>query len=147
MSQVIPLSSSHESNQNSMDITPATANDSKAMFKDSPSGKIVKCLIVESKCKQKRSSPSFVTPLNIKKKNVIQKKKTEKAIRNDYFGTRICKENKKKVRLVFVDEVSDQPLIDVEEIESIKNFNVVPMINGGKDLYIRERTTCACVIF
>ena len=142
MSQVFPLSSSHESNQNSMDITPATANDSKAMFKDSPSGKIVKCLIVESKCKQKRSSPSFVTPLNIKKKTVIQKKKTEKAIRNDYFGTRICKENKKKVRLVFIDEVSDQPLI-----ESIKKFNVVPMINGGKDLYIRERTTCACVIF
>ena len=75
MSQVIPLSSSHESNQNSMDITPATANDSKAMFKDSPSGKIVKCLIVESKCKQKRSSPSFVTPLNIKKKKCDSKEK------------------------------------------------------------------------
>ena len=147
MSQVTPLSTSHESNQNSMDITPATAIESKSTYKDSPSGKVVKCLIIESKCKQKRPLPSKVTPISIKRRNVIEKKKTEKPVRNDYFGTRICKQNKKKVRLVFIDEISDKPLIDVEEIESIKEFNVVPMINGGKDLYIRERTTCACVVF
>ena len=78
---------------------------------------------------------------------LIQKKNLSKVERSDYFGTKICKANKRKVKIVFIDEVTDEPLIDVDEIECIKEYNVVPLLNGGKDLYMKEDTCCACFIF
>lgn len=54
-----------------------------------------------------------------KKQQLFQKKKSSEVERNDYFGTKICKANKRKVRIVFIDEVKDEPLTEVEEIESV----------------------------
>ena len=132
--------------QNTMDTTPLNTNDSKTNYKDNSSGKVIKISIIEKK--NNRNSQMNINPPNMKRhQQLFQKKKISKADRKDYFGTKICKANKKKVKIVFIDEITDEPLIDVDEIECIKEYNVVPLLNGGKDLYIKEDTCCACFIF
>lgn len=141
------MATSQEQNtQNTMDTTPLNTNDSKAIYKDNSSGKVIKISIIEKK--NNRNCPMNITPPNIKKhQQLFQKKNLSKVERSDYFGTKICKANKRKVKIVFIDEVTDEPLIDVDQIECIKEYNVVPLLNGGKDLYMKEDTCCACFIF
>ena len=133
MSSLTPIQSQDQEIQLTRDSTPLTTENKKSI-------KIVQ----KGKYNQKKYHSRF-TSSPIVKKNVetSQKKKSRK----DFYGTVICKSNKRKVHLVFIDEISDKSLTDIVEIESVKKFNVVPFIKGGKDIYIKSNTCCSCFIF
>ena len=67
MSQYLStMATSQEQNtQNTMDTTPLNTNDSKAIYKDNSSGKVIKISIIEKK--NNRNCPMNITPPNIKK--------------------------------------------------------------------------------
>lgn len=136
MSSLTPIQSQEQEIQLTRDSTPLTTEKSsdKKMT-----------LVQKGKYNQKKSHSRFTSSPNVKKsRNII---KTENQKRKDYYGTLICKSNKRKVHLVFIDEISDKSLIDIIEIESIKKYNIVPFIKGGKDVYIKSHTCCSCFIF
>ena len=135
MSTFTPIQSQDQEIQLTRDSTPLTTEKS--------SDKKIK-IVQKGKYNQKKYHSRF-TSSPIVKKNVetSQKKKGRK----DFYGTVICKSNKRKVHLVFIDEISDRSLTDIVEIESVKKFNVVPFIKGGKDIYIKSNTCCSCFIF
>lgn len=71
--------------------------------------------------------------------------KTNKKERRDVYGTVISKKNRRKVRVSFVDWISDEPLIDVTYIESYKGLNYIKNM-PKEDFMIKPRCEC-CGIF
>lgn len=85
---------------------------------------------------------------NVKKENafLVKPKKIIKTERVDRYGTVINRKNKKKVKLTFVDEIKNEPLIDVVKIESFKKYNVVLGI-PKEDKYVGiSKNNCQCCI-
>ena len=72
-------------------------------------------------------------------------------LRKDYFGTVINHQNKKKVKVTFKDEITNnsKDLIEITEFESVKKYNYVPGAGKRKDSYVKEKAVCCsgCVIF
>lgn len=137
------LGSQDQEIQNTRDTTPLTSVENQ------PKG--IKISVVEKHYKKGNVNSIYksASPQINKNTSIINslRQKTKRESRKDYFGTEINKKNKRRVKLVFVDEVTDQSLLDVVEIESIKEYNKVPLLDGGKDLYIKETTCCSCFIF
>lgn len=150
MSAVNPvLSSQDQYIQSPMDTTPLTSNDSKNIYKEVPCLKVVKLNVVEKHHNQVKAPSLYLVPPQFGHKTkpfIPEKTKNGQKIRKDYFGTVINKKNKKNVKLVFIDEISDQPLIEDVPIESIKEFNIIPF-PGGKDCYVKENLCCSCFVF
>lgn len=73
---------------------------------------------------------------------------SKKKIRTDRNGVEINHKNKKNVKVTFIDQIEDVPLIDVVEIENLKQYNVIYGMREGKEVYVRE-TCCtnACYIY
>lgn len=151
MSAVNPvLSSQDQYIQSPMDTTPLTSNDSKNIYKEVSCPKVVKLNVVEKYRNQVKAPSLYLVPPQFRQKTKAlapEKTKKGKKTRKDYFGTVINKKNKKNVKLVFIDEISDQPLIEDVPIESIKEFNIVPFAEGGKDCYVKENLCCSCFVF
>ena len=82
--------------------------------------------------------------------HIIIKKEEEKEIpevkkeRRDIFGNIICKKNKKKVKVSFVDVVTSQPLVNITDIESFKNYNCIYGI--PKEEKLEKKSNCQCCL-
>ena len=74
-----------------------------------------------------------------------QKKNTKK-IRYDHNGIEINSKNKKKVKLTFIDKVSEQPLVEIVDVDNYKVFNKIAMAASREDAYIRNTPCCSCII-
>ena len=74
-----------------------------------------------------------------------QKKNTKK-IRYDHNSIEINSKNKKKVKLTFIDKVSEQPLVEIVDVDNYKVFNKIAMAASREDAYIRNTPCCSCII-
>ena len=68
----------------------------------------------------------------------------EKKERTDIYGNVICKKNKKKVKVSFVDMVTSQPLVNITDIESFKNYNCVYGL--PKEEKLEKKSNCQCCL-
>ena len=87
-----------------------------------------------------RRDNEFFTHKIVETKDVSSDKKE----RRDFFGNVIKRKNKKKVKVSFIDVVTSQPLADVINIESFKNYNC---IEGAPDEDGKPTNTeCVCCL-
>ena len=87
-----------------------------------------------------RRDNDFFTHKIVETKDVSSDKKE----RRDFFGNVIKRKNKKKVKVSFIDVVTSQPLADVINIESFKNYNC---IEGAPDEDGKATDTeCVCCL-
>ena len=87
-----------------------------------------------------RRDNDFFTHKIVETKDVSSDKKE----RRDFFGNVIKRKNKKKVKVSFIDVVTSQPLADVINIESFKNYNC---IEGAPDEDGKATNTeCVCCL-
>ena len=99
----------------------------------SPNKKKRKLVLEEKqKVRGRRRSVYAVPP---PKEEIIEE---EKSFRKDFYGTPICKKNKKKVKVTFKKNFEI-----VTPIESFKKYNVITGIPKG-DKYINGFETCEC---
>ena len=70
----------------------------------------------------------------------------DKKERLDFYGNAIKRRNKKKVKVSFIDVVTSQPLAEVINIESFKNYNVIEGMPGD-DGTIKSAECVCCLIF
>ena len=81
------------------------------------------------------------------KKEINNNNNNNKAKRTDRNGVPICKGNKKKIKVTFIDQIDESKKFEeIIDIESIKKYN----INYGipkEDKYIKETVCCSCILF
>ena len=70
----------------------------------------------------------------------------DKKERLDFYGNVIKRRNKKKVKVSFIDVVTSQPLAEVINIESFKNYNVIEGMPGD-DGTVKSAECVCCLIF
>jgi hypothetical protein len=132
---------SSENAQKSYNIrsTEALSSDPTSLrvknYKSSKGFSLIK-LIEKDKKKKKRENNLMI----IKKEE--KKSDDEKKERTDIYGNVICKKNKKNVKVSFVDKVTSQPLVNVVNIESFKNYNYIYGI--PKEEKIEKSSDCQC---
>ena len=130
-----------EKNNNNNDINLVNTNSSIGTYgKNNISNK----LILQEKTKMKEKKEYN---FEVQKKPIIDYNN----LRKDYFGTVINHHNKKKVKVTFKDEITNnsKDLIEITEFESVKKYNYVPNAGKRKDSYVKEKEVCCsgCVIF
>ena len=65
----------------------------------------------------------------------------------DIYGNIINKKNRKKIKISFIDNITNQPLVNVIDIESFKNYNYIDGIPQEEKMYnISSKCQC-CLIF
>ena len=74
-----------------------------------------------------------------------KEKKITKQVRLDHNGVEINKKNKKKVKISFIDAISTNQLAIIS-VDNFKEYNYVSM-PSLEDIYVKSKTTCACVIY
>ena len=130
-----------EKNNNNNDINLVNNNSSLGTY---GKNNIYNKLILQEKTKMKEKKEYN---FEVQKKPIIDYNN----LRKDYFGTVINHHNKKKVKVTFKDEITNnsKDLIEITEFESVKKYNYVPNSGKRKDTYIRESEVCCsgCVIF
>ena len=72
---------------------------------------------------------------------------SKKTIRTDRNGVEINHQNKKNVKVTFIDQIEDIPLTDIVEIENLKQYNKVYGMREGKEIYVRETCCTSCYIY
>ena len=102
---------------------------------------IFKLIEKEKRSKKDLNKYSFI---NEKEKEKEIKTSPEKKERLDIFGNVISKKNKKNVRISFIDKVTSQPLVNIVEIESFKNYNYI--FGMPKEQKIDKSTNCQCYL-
>ena len=75
-----------------------------------------------------------------------KEKKITKQVRLDHNGVEINKKNKKKVKISFIDAISTNQLVTIISVDNFKEYNYVSMLSL-EDIYVKSKTTCACVIY
>lgn len=70
----------------------------------------------------------------------------DKKERLDFYGNVIKRRNKKKVKVSFIDVVTSQPLAEVINIESFKNYNVIEGMPRD-DGTVKSAECVCCLIF
>jgi hypothetical protein len=127
-------------NNNSTDYTNSkNPNLSMVRFSSfSPTKKKKKLVVLEEKQKirGRRRSIYAIEP----KEEIIEEEK--KILRKDYYGTPICKKNKKKVKVTFKKDFEI-----ITPIESFKKYNVTIGIPKGEKYINRFEDCQCCVIF
>ena len=98
-------------------------------------------LIEKDKRNKKDLSPFFV------KKKEDESPVPEKKERTDIYGNIINKKNKKKVKVSFVDDVTNQPLTNVIDIESYKKYNYIFGIPKEEKLNNITSNCVCCIVF
>ena len=130
-----------EKNNNYNDINLVNTNSSIGTNgKNNVSNKLI--LQEKTKIKEKKEYN-----FEVQKKPIIDYNN----LRKDYFGTVINHHNKKKVKVTFKDEITNnsKDLIEITEFESVKKYNYVPGAGKRKDSYVKEKAVCCsgCIIF
>ena len=92
--------------------------------------------------KRKKKDKNMFTNKIVETKEVQNEKKE----RLDFYGNLIKKKNKKKVKVSFIDRVTSQPLVDVINIESFKNFNFIEGM-PSEDGTVKKAECVCCLIF
>lgn len=105
----------------------------------SPRKKYSMIKMVEKK-KKKNNNNLFTNKI------VETKLENDKKERLDFYGNVIEKKNKKKVKVSFIDIVTSQPLVNVIDIESFKNYNYIEGMHDGEKLGANTECVC-CLIF
>ena len=89
-----------------------------------------------------------------KKDNLFKNKSTKTLLKKNNFrtdrnGTTINKINKKKVKVTFIDEIENKPLVQIIDIQNLNNFKyLLYEISNGKNVYKKRNVTCcSCLIF
>ena len=68
--------------------------------------------------------------------------------RFDRFGQQITKKNKKNIKVTFKDEILNEPLEEIEYIQSIKSFNYVKGMPSEREVFGKNKICCSsCIIF
>lgn len=98
-------------------------------------------LIEKDKRYKKEINSLFYDPKKNNSKNE-QEKEQEKE-RKDVYGNIINKKNKKKVKVSFIDAVTEQPLVKIIEIQSYKNYNYIEGL-PKEEKSGKVKTTCVC---
>ena len=106
---------------------------------NSPKKRFSVIKLIEKNKKNKKDFNRYTVKKEEEKEEYSVKKE-----RTDIFGNAICKKNKRKVKVSFVDIVTTQPLVDVVEIESFKNYNYIYGIY--KEEKIDKISKCQCCI-
>ena len=70
----------------------------------------------------------------------------DKKERLDFYGNVIKKKNKKKVKVSFIDVVTSQPLVNIIDIESFKNYNYIEGMPSEEKTGKSAECVC-CIIF
>lgn len=70
-----------------------------------------------------------------------------KSPRKDHNGIEIISKNKRKVKVSYLDKVSSNDLIEIIPIESFKSYNVMANFGSLKDVYMKSRSNCSCLIY
>ena len=78
-----------------------------------------------------------------KNNSKIETEKEKVKERTDIYGNIINKKNKRKVKVSFIDEVTEQPLVKVIEIKSYKNYNYIEGL-PKEEKSGKVKTTCVC---
>ena len=94
-------------------------------------------IIIEEKRKNKGIKRNNIYAVENKGEKKEEEEK-KKVYRKDKNGTEICKKNKKKVKIGFL-----EPFVDVTFIESFKKYNLVLGMPKG-DTFIKDRENCQC---
>ena len=92
--------------------------------------------------KRKKKERNMFTNKIVETKEVQNDKKE----RIDFYGNVIKKKNKKKVKVSFIDIVTSQPLVDVINIESFKNYNFIEGLSREEGTVKKAECVC-CLIF
>ena len=85
-------------------------------------------------------------PVNSQLQLSRKEKKITKQVRLDHNGVEINKKNKKKVKISFIDAISTNQLVTIISVDNFKEYNYVSM-PSLEDIYVKSKTTCACVIY
>ena len=95
-----------------------------------------KKIILEEKKKNRgiKRSVNFLEP----KEEIKEEEKKEKNFRKDKNGTEICKKNKKKVKIGFL-----EPLAKIIPIESYKKYNAILNLPKG-ERFMGDKEKCQC---
>ena len=126
---------SNQNNDTNIKKNPSTKNIRK--IKKFSKFRINKNIKSEKRLLSKSNKNKFLTLLKISEKTKIKKKESTnnkkkedipiepKKVRYDNYGNIINRKNKKKVHIVFGDELNKRSLTEEIEIESFKRFNYV----------------------
>ena len=108
---------------------------------NSPKKKYSIFKLIEKEKKSKKDLSKYTIKKEKEKEIKTSPKKKE---RLDIFGNVISKKNKKNVRVSFIDKVTSQPLVNIVEIESFKNYNYI--FGMPKEQKIDKSTNCQCCL-
>ena len=95
-------------------------------------------IIIEEKRKNKGIKRNIYALENKEDKKDKKEEEEKKVYRKDKNGTEICKKNKKKVKIGFL-----EPFVNVTLIESFKKYNLMLGMPKG-DTFIKDRENCQC---
>ena len=110
---------------------------------NSPSKKYSVFKLIE---KDKKSKREFKSPLIDLKKEKEEEKPIKKE-RCDIYGNVINKKNKKKIKVSFIDTVTQQPLADVIDIECFRKYNYTIGIPKEEKINKISANCQCCFIF
>ena len=109
-------------------------NTNRGKYSTIPSNEMTKVIFKEP--------PKFLAAKKeINNNNIIKAKRT------DRNGVPICKGNKKKIKVTFIDQIDENKKFEeIIDIESIKKYNICYGL-PKEDKYIKETVCCSCILF
>ena len=111
-------------------------NTNRGKYSTIPSNEMTKVIFKEP--------PKF---LAAKKEINNNNNNNNKAKRTDRNGVPICKGNKKKIKVTFIDQIDENKKFEeIIDIESIKKYNICYGL-PKEDKYIKETVCCSCILF
>ena len=109
-------------------------NTNRGKYSTIPSNEMTKVIFKEP--------PKFLAA-----KKEINNNNNNKAKRTDRNGVPICKGNKKKIKVTFIDQIDENKKFEeIIDIESIKKYNICYGL-PKEDKYIKETVCCSCILF
>ena len=109
-------------------------NTNRGKYSTIPSNEMTKVIFKEP--------PKFLAA-----KKEINNNNNNKTKRTDRNGVPICKGNKKKVKVTFIDQIDENKKFEeIIDIESIKKYNICYGL-PKEDKYIKETVCCSCILF
>ena len=112
-----------------------SSNTNRGKYSTIPSNEMTKVIFKEP--------PKFLAA----KKEINTNNNNNKAKRTDRNGVPICKGNKKKIKVTFIDQIDESKKFEeIIDIESIKKYNICYGL-PKEDKYIKETVCCSCILF
>lgn len=94
---------------------------------------------IDAKKKISNNNTNFI--IKLPKININKKKS-----RTDRNGIEINHNNKKNVKITFIDQIENIPLCEIIEIESLKKYNYISGQSEKKEIYVKDTCCSSCNI-